>query len=63
MKNMLRAQQAGAVIMPAIPSYYHQPKTIDDLVAQYVCRVLAQLGLPQQQQYQWKGGKSKAQEA
>src|SRR6266852_7151697 len=64
LENMLRAQQAGAVLMPAIPSYYHQPKTIDDLVAQYVCRVLAQLGLPQQQQYQWKGqGKSKAQEA
>src|SRR5438445_166880 len=64
LENMLRAQQAGAVIMPAIPSYYHQPKTIDDLVAQYVCRVLARLGLPQQQQYQWKGqGKSKAQEA
>ncbi len=31
LENMLRAQQAGAVIMPAIPSYYHQPKTIDDL--------------------------------
>jgi len=63
LENMLRAQQAGAVIMPAIPSYYHQPKTIDDLVVQYVCRVLAQLGLPQRQ-YQWKGqGKSKAQKA
>jgi 4-hydroxy-3-polyprenylbenzoate decarboxylase len=64
LENMLRAQQAGAVIMPAIPSYYHQPKTIDDLVAQYVYRVLAQLGLPQEKQYQWKGqGKGKAQEA
>ena len=64
LKNMLRAQQAGAVIMPAIPSYYHQPKTIDDLVEQYVCRVLAQLGLPQEKQYQWRGqGKGRAQEA
>lgn len=64
LENMLRAQQAGAVIMPAIPSYYHQPKTIDDLVEQYVCRVLAQLGLPQEKQYQWRGqGKGKAQEA
>ncbi len=64
LENMLRAQQAGAVIMPAIPAYYHQPKTIDDLVAQYVFRVLAQLGLPQREQYQWRGqGKSKAQEA
>ncbi len=64
LENMLRAQQAGAVIMPAIPSYYHQPKTIDDLVAQYVYRVLAQLGLPQAQQYQWRGqGKGRAKEA
>ena len=64
LENMLRAQQAGAVIMPAIPSYYHQPKTIDDLVEQYVCRVLTQLGLPQEKQYQWRGqGKGKAQEA
>ena len=45
LENMLRAQQAGAVIMPAIPAFYHQPKTIDDLVTQYVCRVLAQIGL------------------
>jgi 4-hydroxy-3-polyprenylbenzoate decarboxylase len=54
-ENMLRAQQAGAVIMPAIPSFYHQPKTIDDLVTQYVCRVLAQLGLPQSRQFAWQG--------
>ncbi len=52
---MLRAQQAGAVIMPAIPAFYHQPKTIDDLVTQYVCRVLAQIGLPQEEMYRWHG--------
>jgi 4-hydroxy-3-polyprenylbenzoate decarboxylase len=56
LENMLRAQQAGAIIMPAIVSFYHQPQTIDDLVTQYVCRVLAQLGLPQPQQFSWKGG-------
>src|SRR6266480_137485 len=43
LENMLRAQQAGAVIMPTVPAFYHQPKTIDDLVTQYVCRVLAQI--------------------
>jgi 4-hydroxy-3-polyprenylbenzoate decarboxylase len=52
---MMRAQQAGAVIMPAIPAFYHQPKTIDDLVTQYVCRVLAQIGLPQEKMYRWTG--------
>jgi hypothetical protein len=41
--------------MPAIPSFYHRPKTIDDLVTQYVCRVLAQLGLPQPRQFAWQG--------
>jgi len=55
LENMLRAQQAGALIMPAIPSFYHQPQTIDDLVTQYVCRVLVQLGLPQNRQFAWKG--------
>src|SRR5215469_374331 len=55
LENMLRAQQAGAVIMPAIPAYYHQPRTIDDLVTQYVCRVLAQIGLAQDRMYRWMG--------
>ncbi len=55
LENMLRAQQAGAVIMPAVPAFYHHPKTIDDLVTQYVCRVLAQIGLAQEQMYRWVG--------
>jgi flavin prenyltransferase len=55
LENMLRAQQAGAVIMPAIPSFYHAPKTIDDLVTQYVCRVLAQMDLPQEAMFRWTG--------
>ncbi len=55
LENMLRAQQAGAVIMPAIPAFYHHPQTIDDLVTQYVCRVLAQIHLPQENMYRWAG--------
>jgi len=55
LENMLRAQQAGAVIMPAVPAFYHNPKPIDDLVTQYVCRVLAQIGLPQEKMYRWTG--------
>jgi 4-hydroxy-3-polyprenylbenzoate decarboxylase len=55
LENMLRAQQAGAVIMPAVPAFYHHPKTIADIVTQYVCRVLAQIGLPQEQMVRWMG--------
>jgi flavin prenyltransferase len=47
---------AGAVVMPAMPAFYYEPKTIQDLVEQYACRVLAQIGLPQESQYVWKGG-------
>jgi 4-hydroxy-3-polyprenylbenzoate decarboxylase len=60
LRNMLRAQEAGAVIMPAIPAFYHQPKTIDELVTQYVCRVLAQIGLAQKQMFRWSGTASAA---
>ena len=55
LENMLRAQEAGSVIMPTVPAFYHQPKTIDDLVTQYVCRVLAQMGLAQDKMYRWTG--------
>lgn len=58
LENMMRAQQAGAVIMPVIPAFYDQPKTIDDLVMQYTCRVLAQIGLPQERMYRWAGRSS-----
>jgi len=53
--NMLRAQRAGADIFPIIPAFYHRPKSIDDLVVQFCCRVLAHLGLEQAQQFRWMG--------
>ncbi len=59
LENMLRADAAGAVVMPAVPAFYFAPETIDDLVTQYVCRVLEQLGLPQPQAYRWQGAAKK----
>jgi flavin prenyltransferase len=56
LENMLRVNDAGAIVMPAMPAFYYGPKTIDDLVEQFACRVLAQLSLPQEKQYRWKGG-------
>lgn len=55
LKNMLAAQEAGAEIFPIIPSFYHRPQTIDDLVTQFCCRVLAHLDLPQDRQFHWTG--------
>jgi len=55
LENLLRAQAAGAVIFPIIPTFYHRPKTLDDLVRQFCCRVLARLDLEQPEQYRWQG--------
>jgi len=57
LENMLRVHDAGAVVMPVMPAYYYEPKTIADTVEQFCYRVLAQLGLPQEKQYRWKGSK------
>jgi 4-hydroxy-3-polyprenylbenzoate decarboxylase len=62
LENMLRVHDAGATVMPAMPAFYYEPKSVDDIVEQFVCRVLAQLGLPQEKQYHWQGGRASKQE-
>ncbi len=57
LENMLRVHDAGATVMPAMPAFYYGPKTIGDMIEQFAYRVLAQLGLPQEKQYRWKGRK------
>jgi flavin prenyltransferase len=55
--NMLRAHEAGAVIFPIVPSFYHGPQTIDDLVTQFCCRLLGHFDLRQPEQFCWLGEK------
>jgi 4-hydroxy-3-polyprenylbenzoate decarboxylase len=45
LENMLRLANQGAVILPAMPGFYHGPKSMDDLVAFVVGKVLDQLGI------------------
>jgi 4-hydroxy-3-polyprenylbenzoate decarboxylase len=58
LENMVRVHDAGAVVMPAMPAFYYGPKSIEDMVEQFAYRVVAQLGLVQEKQYRWKGGKA-----
>lgn len=53
LKNMLRAHRAGAVIMPPCPGFYHRPASIEQLVSQFVGRILEQLGLPHDLYARW----------
>ncbi len=40
LENMLRLSRLGAVIVPAMPAFYRQPQTIDDLVDFVVGKIL-----------------------
>ena len=42
LRNMVRATEIGAVILPPMPAFYHHPKTIDDIINQTVGKVLDQ---------------------
>jgi len=53
--NMLKAHQAGAVIMPASPGFYHRPRTIRDLTTFMAGRVLDQLGIERPDIPRWGG--------
>jgi flavin prenyltransferase len=43
LENMLRLTDAGAVVLPAAPGFYHQPERIEQLVDFIVQRILDQL--------------------
>ncbi|MDY0275544.1 MAG: UbiX family flavin prenyltransferase [Desulfomicrobium sp.] len=53
LRNMLRAHQAGATIMPPCPGFYHQPQTMDQLMWQFIGRILEQLHLPHNLYARW----------
>jgi 4-hydroxy-3-polyprenylbenzoate decarboxylase len=53
-RNMGLAADAGATIFPIIPAFYNQPMDSTEMAKQFVCRVLAHLGLPQNDAYVWK---------
>jgi 4-hydroxy-3-polyprenylbenzoate decarboxylase len=52
-ENMLTVTRAGAVVLPAAPSFYSKPATIEALLDTVVGRVLDQLGLPNRLMPRW----------
>jgi len=51
--NMKRAAEAGAVILPAMPGWYHGVRSVQDLVDFVVARILDQLGVPHELMRRW----------
>jgi 4-hydroxy-3-polyprenylbenzoate decarboxylase len=53
LRNCATLAEAGAAILPAIPSFYSRPKSIDELADTVVHRILDQLGLPVSGAFRW----------
>lgn len=51
--NMRRAAEAGAVVLPAMPGFYHGAQTLADLVDFVVARICDQLGVEHQLMRRW----------
>jgi flavin prenyltransferase len=54
LRNMTLAAEAGATIFPVIPAFYNQPQNTSEMAKEFVCRVLAHIGLPQPGAFVWK---------
>jgi 4-hydroxy-3-polyprenylbenzoate decarboxylase len=53
LKNLLAIAQAGGVILPACPAFYHRPQSIEDLIAFVVQKILDRLGLDSPRPVRW----------
>ncbi len=51
--NMTRLAEVGATVMPAMPGFYHQPKSMMDLVDFVVARICDQFGVEHELMRRW----------
>ena len=54
LENMLRLDRIGGILMPPVPAFYQNPKTIDELVNHTVGRVLDLMGIEQKLSTPWE---------
>src|SRR5947209_363943 len=53
-RNVVRLIEAGATVLPAVPSFYSRPQSVADVVDTVVWRVLDHMGLPSARAYRWR---------
>ena len=52
-RNITTLLEAGAIVLPAIPSFYSRPASVMEVVDTVVWRILDQIGLPSSRAYRW----------
>ena len=55
LKNMVLCAEAGATVLPAMPAFYQQPKTLDDLADFMAGKILGALGFEHDLYPPWTG--------
>lgn len=60
LKNLVALAEAGAIVMPVSPPFYHRPRTVDDVVDDTIARALDHLGLPELVKRRWDGASGDA---
>lgn len=55
LRQMLRLAEAGGVILPPMPAFYHHPKTVEELIDHTIGRVLDRLGIEHDLVKEWQG--------
>ncbi|MDR3604485.1 MAG: UbiX family flavin prenyltransferase [Syntrophaceae bacterium] len=55
LRHMTAVTEMGGIILPPVPSFYHKPKTIDDIINQTIGKVLDQFDIPHQLFSRWMG--------
>ncbi len=55
LRNMTAVTEAGAIVLPASPGFYHNPTQIDDLIDMVAGRILAVLGVESPLMEPWTG--------
>lgn len=55
LENMLRLARLGAIVLPAMPGFYHRPRTMEDLVNHVVGKILDRLGVENTVGARWQG--------
>lgn len=53
LENMTAVTRAGAVVLPAMPGWYHRPQSLDDLIRFVVARICDQLGVSNELTPRW----------
>ena len=55
LENMLKLSRMGAVILPPMPAFYNNPRTVDDVIDYTVARILDQFGIQVESAMRWSG--------